>query len=141
MLQGAGDRTRFRRITEAVEHDRVASLRQVLVDAEEGFEALLLGKSVYCFGMPFYAGWGLTQDSKPCERRNVQVSLAQLVAAALICYPRYLDPVTRLPCGPEVMVDRMANGSTPPMTWLIRLRAVQGKLRRFITLSAGYLHG
>jgi capsular polysaccharide export protein len=35
-----------------------------------GFEALLLGKAVHCFGMPFYAGWGLTHDSKTCPRRQ-----------------------------------------------------------------------
>ena len=28
------------------------------VSSQMGFEALLLGKAVYCFGMPFYAGWG-----------------------------------------------------------------------------------
>jgi capsular polysaccharide export protein len=27
-----------------------------------GFEALMHGKRVFCYGMPFYAGWGLTQD-------------------------------------------------------------------------------
>lgn len=107
-----------------------------------GFEALMRDRPVTVHGMPFYAGWGLTRDlARPIARRGRQLTVDQLVAAALILYPRYLDPVTRLPCGPEVMVDRMANGSTPPMTWLIRLRAVQGKLRRFITLSAGYLHG
>ena len=28
------------------------------VSSQMGFEALLLGKPVYCFGMPFYAGLG-----------------------------------------------------------------------------------
>lgn len=60
------------------------------VSSQMGFEALLLGKAVWCFGMPFYAGWGLTHDSKSCPRRQAQVSLPQLVAAALILYPRYL---------------------------------------------------
>ena len=27
-----------------------------------GFEALLKGKKVFCYGAPFYAGWGLTED-------------------------------------------------------------------------------
>lgn len=49
-----------------------------------GFEGLLLGKAVYCFGMPFYAGWDLTHDSEQCVWRQVQVSLPQLAAAALI---------------------------------------------------------
>ena len=30
-----------------------------------GFEALLRGKKVSCYGLPFYAGWGLTQDLLP----------------------------------------------------------------------------
>lgn len=28
-----------------------------------GFEALLLQKTVHCFGVPWYAGWGVTDDS------------------------------------------------------------------------------
>lgn len=107
-----------------------------------GFEALMRGCAVTVHGMPFYAGWGLTRDlAKATGRRGRQLSVDQLVAGTLILYPRYIDPVTRLPCGPEVMVDRMANGSTPPVTWLIRLRMVQGKLRRFMTLFAEFLHG
>lgn len=107
-----------------------------------GFEALMRGCAVAVHGMPFYAGWGLTRDfAEVTGRRGRQLSVDQLVAAALILYPRYIDPVTRLPCGPEVMVDRMANGSTPPVTWLIRLRMLQGKLRRFMTLFAEFLHG
>lgn len=107
-----------------------------------GFEALMRGRPVTVHGMPFYAGWGLTRDlARPVSRRGRKLDVDQLVAGALILYPRYLDPVTRLPCGPEVMVDRMASGSTPPMTWLIRLRALQGKLRRFMTLSVEFLHG
>ncbi|KMS57218.1 MULTISPECIES: capsular polysaccharide export protein, LipB/KpsS family [Sphingobium] len=107
-----------------------------------GFEALMRGRAVTVHGMPFYAGWGLTRDlAKATGRRGRRLSVDQLVAAALILYPRYIDPVTRLPCGPEVMVERMANGSTPPVTWLIRLRMLQGKLRRFMTLFAEFLHG
>ena len=87
------------------------------VSSQLGFEALLLGKSVYCFGMPFYAGWGLTQDSKPCERRNVQVSLAQLVAAALICYPRYLDPVLGQRCEVEEVIAIIARQQRAAPRW------------------------
>ena len=107
-----------------------------------GFEALMRDRQVTVHGMPFYAGWGLTRDlAEPNGRRGRKLSMDQLVAGALILYPRYLDPVTRLPCGPEIMVERMASGSTPPTTWLIRMRTLQGKIRRFMTLSAEYLHG
>eukprot|EP01037_Dinobryon_pediforme_P023300 gene23300-24702_t len=60
-----------------------------------GFEALLRGRAVTCHGVPFYAGWGLTRDLAPTpERRRRRLSVAELVAAVLIVYPRYLDPVT-----------------------------------------------
>ncbi|WP_296372360.1 capsular polysaccharide biosynthesis protein, partial [Yoonia sp.] len=68
-----------------------------------GFEALLRGKSVTCLGMPFYAGWGLTDDrAMPITRRRATIDLVALVHAALIAYPRYYDPVTGLPCPVEV---------------------------------------
>lgn len=74
-----------------------------------GFEALLRGKKVTVFGVPFYAGWGLTNDlgSVPA-RRTRHRTIDELVAAALLLYPRYLDPVTGLPCPPEVVVARLS---------------------------------
>ena len=62
------------------------------VTSQLGFEALIWGKRVRCFGMPFYAGWGLTEDTLPAPARRRPVSLAQLVHASLIRYPRYRDP-------------------------------------------------
>ncbi|WP_378011331.1 capsular polysaccharide biosynthesis protein [Aeromonas hydrophila] len=87
------------------------------VSSQLGFEGLLLGKPVYCFGMPFYAGWGLTHDSKQCERRNLPVSLAQLVAAVLIHYPRYLDPVLGQRCEVEEVVAIIARQQKPAPRW------------------------
>ncbi|ADE86803.1 capsular polysaccharide biosynthesis protein [Rhodobacter capsulatus] len=79
-----------------------------------GFEALLRGKKVTVTGAPFYAGWGLTRDLGPVpDRRKARPTLAQMVHAALIAYPRYLDPVTRRPCPPEVVIDRLAHGPLP----------------------------
>lgn len=72
-----------------------------------GFEALLRGKPVTTRGLPFYAGWGLTDDPG-CPRRTRRLTLDELVAGALILYPRYIDPVTGLPCAPEVLVRRLA---------------------------------
>ena len=107
-----------------------------------GFEALLRDRPVTVHGMPFYAGWGLTRDlAEPNPRRGRSLTIDQLVAAALILYPRYLDPVTGLPCGPEIMVERLGGGSTSSTSWLIRMRTLQGKIRRFMTVSAEHLHG
>ena len=64
-----------------------------------GFEALLRNKRVVTYGAPFYAGWGLTHDlGRPPTRRVARPDLVGLLYATLIAYPRYFDPVTRLPC-------------------------------------------
>ena len=59
-----------------------------------GFEALIRGLPVSCFGMPFYAGWGATDDRETCSRRTQQRSVEEIFAAAYIIYPRYRDPET-----------------------------------------------
>ncbi|MBS0480790.1 MAG: beta-3-deoxy-D-manno-oct-2-ulosonic acid transferase [Proteobacteria bacterium] len=93
-----------------------------------GFEALLRGKSVTTHGVPFYAGWGLTRDLGPVPaRRTRRRSLDELVAATLLMYPRYLDPVTRLPCPAEVLVERMAAGQAAVRSPLVTLREMQGR--------------
>ncbi len=79
-----------------------------------GFEALIRGVPVTCLGAPFYAGWGLTTDLGAVPaRRKARPSLAGLIHAALIDYPRYIDPVTGRPCPVEVAVDRLAAGEIP----------------------------
>lgn len=95
-----------------------------------GFEALLRAKDVTCHGVPFYAGWGLTRDLGVVPgRRGRALPLDALVAGALILYPRYLDPVTGLPCPPEVLVRRMASASAVNRRgWVGPLRRWQGRL-------------
>ncbi|MES2301752.1 MAG: beta-3-deoxy-D-manno-oct-2-ulosonic acid transferase, partial [Pseudomonadota bacterium] len=81
-------------------------------------------------GVPFYAGWGLTRDEGPVpERRSRRRTLDELVAATLILYPRYLDPVTRLPCQPEVLVERIAAGQARVRTPRILFREMLGRAR------------
>ena len=78
-----------------------------------GFEALLRGLPVTCHGQPFYAGWGLTTDRVPIPRRGRRLDLDHLIHGALIAYPRYVDPLTRRPCPPEVVIERLAQGPLP----------------------------
>lgn len=94
-----------------------------------GFEALLRGRDVTCHGTPFYAGWGLTRDlGETPDRRTRRLSLDELVAGVLILYPRYLDPVTGLPCLPETLIGRMATDATPNrLSWIAPLRRWQGR--------------
>ncbi|MCH1930194.1 capsular polysaccharide biosynthesis protein [Shewanella sp. A25] len=90
-------------------HGLIRSAEAVFtISSQMGFEALLLDKPVYCFGLPFYAGWGLTQDTKTCLRRQEllhhtegKVSLLQLLHAALIKYPRYYHPILNRRCEVE----------------------------------------
>jgi len=97
-----------------------------------GFEALLRAKPVTTHGVPFYAGWGLTRDLGPVpERRTAKRSLDELVAAVLLLYPRYLDPVTGLPCPPEVLVRRIAEGAAVRQNeGVVQLRRLHGRWKK-----------
>lgn len=59
-----------------------------------GFEALIRGVPVVTYGLPFYAGWGLTTDRLECPRRMRRLTLEELVCGALMKLPRYLNPET-----------------------------------------------
>jgi capsular polysaccharide export protein len=99
--------------------------------SQAGFEALLRGKSVTTYGVPFYAGWGLTEDlGRVPSRRSAKRTIDELVAAALLLYPRYIDPVTCLPCPAETVVARLSAGGDPEAGIVVGLRRLQGKLMR-----------
>ncbi|MEM1380217.1 MAG: capsular polysaccharide biosynthesis protein [Pseudomonadota bacterium] len=93
--------------------DEVHTLTSLL-----GFEALLRRKHVTCYGLPFYAGWGLTTDRLSCDRRTRERTLEELVALALIAYPLYISPKTNEPCSVEdtvaLLTDLPAQPSSIP---------------------------
>ncbi len=68
---------------------------------------------------------GLTHDSKRCIRREEamsaegvsSISLPRLVAAALIRYPRYLDPILGKRCEVEDVVAILAQQQVEPKPW------------------------
>lgn len=94
-----------------------------------GFEALLRGLAVTCHGQPFFAGWGLTTDlARPIHRRTRRLTCVQLIAGVLILYPRYMDPVTGLPCSAETLLRRLAGQGTERAGWLVRMRQMQGRI-------------
>lgn len=63
-----------------------------------GFEALMCGCECVCFGVPFYAGWGLSDDRAQIpSRRNKKLSLEQLFAVAYLLYAKYIDPYSGAP--------------------------------------------
>ena len=83
----------------AAEYDIIACLKEAdevhTMTSLSGFEALLRGKTVHCYGLPFYAGWGLTQDYLNIPRRARRLSLQELIAGTLIYYPDYICPENR----------------------------------------------
>ncbi|MBO9669949.1 MAG: hypothetical protein J7485_05485 [Sphingobium sp.] len=96
-----------------------------------GFEALLRGKAVTTHGTPFFAGWGLTRDlGEVPARRGAVRTIDELVAATLLHYPLYLDPVTNLPCPPEIMVMRLLTGNRRRNGALVPLRQFFGWMKR-----------
>lgn len=73
-----------------------------------GFEALLAGHRPRVFGQPFYAGWGLTVDENAPLRRERVLTRAQLVAAAMILYPVWYDPMQDRLCEVEDVIVLLA---------------------------------
>ncbi len=73
-----------------------------------GFEAILAGHKPRVFGQPFYAGWGLTQDEFPVQRRQRKLTRAQLFAAAMMIYPKWYDPHRDQLCELETAMEALA---------------------------------
>jgi len=98
-----------------------------------GFEALIRRKRVVCYGQPFYAGWGLTEDVAPIVRRKRQLTLDELTAGVLILYPIYMSHTRDALLSPEEALDeliewRIRNGGGV-VWWRSLLRMV---LRRLV---------
>jgi capsular polysaccharide export protein len=100
-----------------------------------GFEALLRGKKVTTYGLPFYAGWGLTTDMETCERRKRVLLLDELIAGTLILYPTYLDPYSHKICTIERaihIIDEQRRLKPRSITafqhLLLRLKKIKQKL-------------
>lgn len=126
-------------LTFANEVSRGGNITELLAQVDEvhtltslaGFEALIRNIPVTTYGTPFYAGWGLTRDKGAITpRRNRVLSLTELVAGTLLIYPRYLDPVTLLPCPLETVLDRFEQPDVWNPTYWMHLRGLQIRLHK-----------
>jgi glycosyltransferase involved in cell wall biosynthesis len=70
-----------------------------------GLEALLAGKKVVTFGVPFYAGWGLTDDRKEVRYRNRTRTLEEVFYYFYIWYTIYHLPFKDGVCEIEEVID------------------------------------
>ena len=71
-----------------------------------GLEALFAGKEVICFGAPFYAGWGLTDDRQEIPHRHRRRTLEEIFHYFYIWYTIYHVPgVAQMPSEIEDALD------------------------------------
>ncbi|MHC4946203.1 MAG: capsular polysaccharide export protein, LipB/KpsS family, partial [Planctomycetota bacterium] len=73
--------------------------------SQVGLEALFAGKEVVCFGAPFYAGWGLTDDRQPVPHRHRTRSLEEIFHYFYIWYTIYHVPGCVVPSQIEDVMD------------------------------------
>ena len=120
--------------------------RRVYVGTSQaGLEALIQGVPVTCFGLPFYAGWGLTDDRMAIPRRQARPDLVQLVAAAYVRYCRYVNPLTGQLTDALTVARQLASTKARdaafagPTTVLGVKRHKQHNIRRFFASRWGQL--
>ena len=97
---------------------------------------LIKACDVVCFGAPFYAGWGLTDDRVAIpELRVARPTLERLIYACLIGYPRYWDPISGDPCPAETVFERFKRGQFGP-----KKKGMSKVLAKLQGVFASYAH-
>ena len=80
--------------------------------SQSGFDALLHGKKVVTYGVPFYAGWGLTEDRATnvpaLARRRRKLTIDEFISVTLLKYPLYWDPALGRIVDCEVVLNWLA---------------------------------
>ncbi|BDB27098.1 hypothetical protein CTP10_R45030 [Cupriavidus sp. P-10] len=82
-----------------------------VVSSGMGFEALMAGKKVRCFGVPFYSNWGITQNQVDVPRRQRQRSLEEIFYVFYLILSRYVDPQTGKLCEVERLIEYFSDKS------------------------------
>ena len=89
----------------------IALLEQVdkvyVCTSQMGFEALMCGKETRVFGMPYYAGWGITADEKKCHRRKKKRDIEEIFFAAYIMSTTYVSRKSNKICEIEQVIEEL----------------------------------
>ena len=139
LRKGNQDNNQISAICDVIDtkHSLSELLKQVdavhTINSLSGFEALLRNIHVHCYGLPFYAGWGLTIDRHSCPRRTRTLTLLQLVHGALIDYPTYLHPKTGAYCTPEDLCHALDQLRTENLQALNQYPFTWVKIRKILT--------
>lgn len=92
-LQAVADRYKLPTLRQDLTWMSIAkrAARVYVATSNAGLETLIAGAAVTCFGVPFYGGWGLTDDRTATPRRTARPSLEALVDAVYFQYAAYWD--------------------------------------------------
>lgn len=86
-----------------------------VVTSGVGFEAAMAGKDVWCFGVPFYSGWGITRDMVELPRRKQRRSIEEIFFVSYIMMSRYFHPGRQENCEVEDLIEHIC-GARP---WIL----------------------
>ena len=90
----------------------------------------LTGLSAMLIAFPLLRAARAALDKRILRITATAIGIAGFAAAALLLYPRYIDPVTGLPCPAEVVVDRLAKSAATQQGLVVSMRRLQGKVMR-----------
>ena len=86
-----------------------------------GFEALIRGLPVITYGLPFYAGWGISEDKLKdhiwAKRRTRKLSLEELIFISLIDYPFYNSLNFQYPMEIENVIEEIISAEDNIQSW------------------------
>lgn len=66
-----------------------------VVTSQVGFDALLRDKEVFCFGSPFYSGWGITNDMINGRVRSKNRNIKEIFIAMMFYCTTYINPFNK----------------------------------------------
>lgn len=104
-----------------------------------GIEGLFYNCKVYCYGIPFYAGWGLTVDKHSSPRRTRRLTLAELIAGTYILYPRYINWQTEAFSTPEYILTTLHIELLATKKTVVSSHPLMRKLTKMINITYGLL--
>lgn len=81
--------------------------RVYVCSSQFGFEALMAGKDVRVFGMPWYAGWGVTKDEIRCHRRIARHTVESLFHHFFLVYTKWVLPEEKRMATIDEVIDKM----------------------------------
>jgi len=104
-----------------------------------GMEGLLYNCKVHCYGIPFYAGWGLTIDRHLSPRRTQKRTLTELIAATYILYPRYINWQTEAFTTPEYILTTLHAELLATKKIAVSGHPLMRKLTKLVNITYGVL--